>query len=224
MMQHPVRLVIVDDHEVVRKGLRTLFAQESTLQIVGEAGTVADALTLVAQVHPQLVLLDIRLPDASGLVACQKLLAIDPALRILVLSSYDDDETILGMVKSGAHGYVMKDIRSQDLINAIHAVAEGNGYLDSRICQQALHWIRSRRHEETTFGGLAMLSPQERLILPLLVEGKTNKEIAQQMQLSDKTVKNYLANIFAKLQIRRRTEAVTWYVKTTRTSDAPTGV
>jgi DNA-binding NarL/FixJ family response regulator len=119
-------------------------------------------------------------------------------------------------VQSGAHGYVLKDIRTDELIRAIRTVAEGRGYLDPRITQQALHWIRTRPPSTAQPQGMTQLSPQERLIMPLLAEGKTNKEIATQLRLSDKTIKNYLANIFDKLHVRRRTEAVAWYVKETR--------
>jgi len=215
MKPSPIRLVIIDDHELVRKGLRSFLDLEEDLKIVGEADTVADGVALVERLHPQLVLLDVRLPDATGIEACRRLLAISPTLRILVLTSYADDATVVAAVQSGAHGYVLKDVRTDDLIRAIHTVADGRGYLDPRIAQQALHWIRTRPRAGVPPQGLAQLSPQERLIMPLLADGKTNKEIAAQLRLSDKTVKNYLANIFDKLRIRRRTEAVAWFLKET---------
>ena len=219
MNQPPTRIIIVDDHELVRKGLRSFLDHEQDLVIVGEAGTVAEAVALVERLHPQLVLLDMKLPDASGMEACRRLLAVAPQLRILVLTSYAEAATIVAAVQSGAHGYILKDVRTDDLIRAIRTVAEGRGYLDPRIAQQALHWIRtSPRAGGAHPQSMAQLSPQERLIMPLLAEGKTNKEIATQLRLSDKTVKNYLANIFDKLHVKRRTEAVAWFVK-----DNPSG-
>jgi two-component system, NarL family, response regulator DevR len=215
-MKHtPTQLILVDDHELVRKGLRSFLDLEEDLRVVGEAETVAEAVTLVQDLHPHMVLLDMRLPDGTGMDACRRLLAVAPALRILVLTSYAEDATVLAAVESGAHGYVLKDVRTHDLVRAIHTVAEGRGYLDPRIAQQALQWIRTRPRAGTIPKGLAQLSPQERLIMPLLADGKTNKEIALQLHLSDKTVKNYLANIFDKLHVRRRTEAVALFLRAT---------
>lgn len=216
MKQRPIHMVLIDDHELVRKGLRSFLDLEKDLVIVGEAGTVADAVALVERLHPQMVLLDMKLPDASGMEACRRLLAVAPQLRILVLTSYAEDATVVAAVQSGAHGYVLKDVRTDDLIRAIRTVAEGRGYLDPRITQQALHWIRTSPRAGAHPQGMAQLSPQERLIMPLLAEGKTNKEIAVQLRLSDKTVKNYLANIFDKLRVKRRTEAVAWFMKESR--------
>jgi two-component system response regulator DevR len=213
-MKHPlIRLVIVDDHELVRKGLRSFLDLEDELRVVGEADTAAGAVTLVQRLRPHIVLLDLRLPDMSGVEACGRLLAVSPNLRILVLTSYAEDATVVAAVQHGAHGYVLKDVRTQDLLHAIRTVAAGRGYLDPRVAQQALSWIRARPAGGLASKGLPQLSPQERLIMPLLAEGKTNKEIALELNLSDKTVKNYLANIFDKLQVRRRTEAVAWFLR-----------
>jgi two-component system, NarL family, response regulator DevR len=216
MNPQPIRLLIVDDHELVRKGLRSFLDLETDLRVVGEAETAAQAVELVERLRPHLVLLDIRLPDASGIDACRRLLAVSPEVRILVLTSYAEDSTVVAAVQNGAHGYALKDVKSDDLIRAIHVVAEGRGYLDPRIAQQALQWIRARPPSAPAPRGLAQLSPQERLIMPLLADGKTNKEIALQLRLSDKTVKNYLANIFDKLQVKRRTEAVAWFLRETQ--------
>jgi DNA-binding NarL/FixJ family response regulator len=217
MKQPPIRIVIVDDHELVRKGLRAFLDLEQDVQIVGEAESVAGAVSLVERLRPQLVLLDMKLPDASGTEACRRLLTVAPQLRILVLTSYAEDATVVAAVQSGAHGYILKDVRTDDLVHAIRTVAEGRGYLDPRLALQTLQWIRtSPRAGGAHPQGMAQLSPQERLIMPLLAEGKTNKEIATQLRLSDKTVKNYLANIFDKLQVKRRTEAVAWFIKEER--------
>ena len=208
-------IVLIDDHEMVRRGLRALLHLEPDLAIVGEASTVANGVAAVERLAPQMVLLDVKLPDASVTEACRRLLTVSQKLRILVLTSYAEDSTVMAAVQNGAHGYVLKDVRMDDLIRAIRTVAGGQGYLDPRVTQKALHWIRSSSHLGAASTGTSRLSPQERLILPLLAEGKTNKEIAVQLRLSDKTVKNYLANIFDKLHVKRRTEAVAWFMKET---------
>lgn len=219
-MKHTrITVLIVDDHEVVRQGLRTLLSLEKDLHIIGEASTVAEALTETARLHPQVVLLDMKLPDGTGPEACGQLLGIAPNTRVLMLTSFADETMVVGAVRSGAHGYLLKDVRAQDLVQAIRTIACGQGYLDPRIAQQTLLWIRHQGKSGQTAPpqGLAQLSPQERAILPLLAEGKTNKEIAASLRLSDKTIKNYLAHIFDKLQVSRRTEAVAWYIKLNRT-------
>ena len=213
MKQLQTSIILIDDHEMVRRGLRALLHLEPDMTIVGEAGTVADGVGLVEQLAPQMVLLDVKLPDATVTEAIRRLLVVAPKLRILVLTSYAEDTTVMAAVQNGAHGYVLKDVRMDDLIRAIRTVASGQGYLDPRVTQQALHWIRTSSHLGINSQGVSRLSPQERLILPLLAEGKTNKEIAVQLRLSDKTVKNYLANIFDKLHVKRRTEAVAWFMK-----------
>jgi len=213
-------LLIVDDHEVVRQGLRTLLDLEPDFHVIGEAASVADAVTQTARLRPCVVLLDVKLPDGSGIAACRRLLATTPATRVLMLTSFSEDAMVVEAVQGGAHGYALKDVRTRDLIQAIRTVASGLGYLDPRVAQQTLHWIRDRSHAASGHSPdrLTRLSPQERAILPLLAEGKTNKEIAASLRLSDKTIKNYLANIFDKLQVRRRTEAVSWYIRTTQAS------
>ncbi|MDF0664860.1 MAG: response regulator transcription factor [Nitrospira sp.] len=223
MKQSQTSIVLIDDHEMVRRGLRALLHLEPDLAIVGEAANVAAGVALVERLTPHMVLLDVKLPDASVTEACRRLLAVVPKLRILVLTSYAEDSTVMAAVQNGAHGYVLKDVRMDDLIRAIRTVAGGHGYLDPRVTQQALHWIRTSSHLGEASNGTSRLSPQERLILPLLAEGKTNKEIAVQLRLSDKTVKNYLANIFDKLHVKRRTEAVAWFMKEAHVPGATRG-
>ena len=220
MKQSSTSIVLIDDHEMVRRGLRALLHLEPDMTVVGEAATVANGVAAVERLAPQMVLLDVKLPDASVTEACRRLLAVAPKLRILILTSYAEDATVMAAVQNGAHGYVLKDVRMEDLIRAIRTVAGGHGHLDPRVTQQALRWIRTSSHLGATSHGTSRLSPQERLILPLLAEGKTNKEIAVQLRLSDKTVKNYLANIFDKLHVKRRTEAVAWFMKETRMPSA----
>lgn len=219
-MKHArITLLIVDDHEVVRQGLRTLLELEPDFHVIGEAASAAEAVTQTARLQPKVILLDVKLPDGSGIAACRQILEATPATRVLMLTSFSDDTMVLDAVQGGAHGYALKDVRTQDLIHAIRTVASGQGYLDPRVAQQTLHWIRHRTQpgSETSSDRLTRLSPQERAILPLLAEGKTNKEIAASLRLSDKTIKNYLANIFDKLQVRRRTEAVSWYIRSGHT-------
>ena len=214
-----ITLLVVDDHEVVRQGLRTLLDLEPDFRVVGEAASVADAVTQTARLRPSVVLLDVKLHGGSGIAACRQILATTPATRILMLTSFSDDAMVVEAIQGGAHGYALKDVHTQDLIQAIRTVAGGQGYLDPRVAQQTLHWIRDRSQAAAPHSSdrLTRLSPQERAILPLLAEGKTNKEIAIDLRLSDKTIKNYLANIFDKLQVRRRTEAVSWYIRKTQT-------
>ncbi len=211
--QPVTNIVLIDDHELVRCGLKSLLRVEPDLIVVGEADTVTEAVAMVERLTPHLVVLDVKLPDGSVTEACRRLLAVVPTLRILVLTGYAESTTVMAAIQNGARGYALKDIRMGELVRAIRTVAGGHGYLDPRIAKQALHWIRNGSHSELAAQGISRLSAQERLILPLLAEGKTNKEIASELCLSDKTVKNYLANIFDKLHVKRRTEAVAWFMK-----------
>ncbi|MGC4098026.1 MAG: response regulator transcription factor [Nitrospira sp.] len=204
-------IVLIDDHEIVRIGLRSLLQLEPDMIIIGEAGTVAEGVAAVRRLTPQMVLLDAELPDASITDACRRLLTVAPKLLIVVLTSYAENST--AAIQNGAHGYVLKDVRTDDLIRAIRTVVSGKEYLDPRATQQALGWIRTSSDLGMTPEGTTRLSEQERLIMPLLAQGKTNKEIAFQLRLSDKTVKNYLANIFDKLHVKRRTEAAARFLK-----------
>ncbi|MCP9448086.1 MAG: response regulator transcription factor [Nitrospira sp.] len=218
-MKRPlIRIVLIDDHEMVRQGLRAFLERENDLAIVGEAGTAAEAIPLVERLHPHVVLLDLHLPDATGVDICRRLRGSTPHTRILVLTGHVEDVTIIAALQSGAHGYILKDVRLEELLRAIRAVADGRGYLDPRVTQKTLNWVRSGTLAGPFSNGLAKLSKQERLIMPLLAEGKTNKEIAAHLCLSDKTVKNYIANIFFKIQVKRRAEAVAWFIKENRAS------
>lgn len=212
-MKQPTHILLLDNYDLVRKGLTSLLSKEPDLLVTGEAKTLEDAHTLVAQTHPHLALLEMDLPDASGMEACRRLLEAEPQLRILILTAHAEDAMVAAAIRSGAHGYILKDVKAQELLRAIRTVAGGRGYLDPRITQHALRWIRTLAAPKSQLHGIQRLSPQERLIMPLLATGKTNKEIASQLHLSDKTIKNYLANIFDKLGVNRRSEAVAKFMQ-----------
>jgi DNA-binding NarL/FixJ family response regulator len=208
----PIRLLLVDDHEVVRVGLRTVLHNHHSITVVGEAGTKAAAVRAVKRLRPDIVLMDVRLPDGSGVEACRDILTSHPTTRIIFLTSYADDESVLAAVLAGAQGYILKNIDSILLIRSIRTVSNGQSILNPALTQRALNWIKAWPEQNGPVRGQS-LSPQEERVLALVAEGLTNKEIAATMQLSDKTVKNYLANIFQKLHIARRAQAASFFVK-----------
>ena len=205
----PIRVMLVDDHEVVRVGLRTLFGQTKHIEVVGEAGTVAEAVLEAGRVAPHVVVMDLRLPDGTGLDACREILSADPTVRVLFLTSYSDEEAVMSTILAGAAGYVLKEIRQESLIHAIETVASGQSILDPKVTQTVLGQVATLAGQlrTTKAGSKDDLSPQEGRILELVVEGKTNKEIAATLGLSAKTVKNYLSNAFQKLHVSRRSHA-----------------
>jgi RNA polymerase sigma factor (sigma-70 family) len=201
--------MLVDDHEMVRAGLRALLSQAGTLNIVGEASTAAEAVDLAIELRPDVVLMDLRLPDGSGVDACREILSAAPEVRVLFLTSYADEEAVIATLLAGAAGYVLKDIGYLALIRAIHDAADGRSILDAKLSESVLSRVQSAIQDARPVPGKAVddLSPQERRILTLVVEGRTNKEIAAALGLSDKTVKNYLSNAFQKLHVTRRAHA-----------------
>lgn len=207
-----IRLLLVDDHEVVRVGLKTVLAQQGRITVVGESSTTEAAVSDAARLKPDVILLDVRLPDGSGVDACREILASNPQVRIIFLTSYADDDSVLAAVLAGAHGYVLKEIDSAALLRAIHSVAEGHSILDPTVTERALRWLREVG-AGAAVPGTEPLSAQEERVLALVAEGKTNKEIAVALSLSDKTVKNYLANVFQKLRITRRAQAAAFFAK-----------
>ena len=190
----PIRLLIVDDHEVVRAGLRALLAGTGGIAVVGDAGSVTEAVREAARLAPDVILMDLRLPDGSGIDACREILSDSPQARILFLTSYSDEQAVMSTVLAGAAGYVLKDIGHRALVDAIHATAAGRPILDPRITEPVVRQVRKAE----------ALSRQEQRVLALVVDGRTNKEIGAALGLSDKTVKNYLSNAFQKLGISRR--------------------
>ena len=208
----PITVLFVDDHELVIAGIRSVLRLVPEIRMVGQAQTAAGAVREAQRLRPDVVLLDIRLPDGSGIDACRDILSTCPQTKVVFLSSYADDETVRAAVLSGAQGYVLKDIRTESLVNTIRSVAAGHTLLDPIITKTTLVWLQSLSAQRATSSS-SRLSPQEERILPQLAGGKTNKEIAATMKLSEKTVKNYLANIFDKLGMTRRSQAAAFYVQ-----------
>lgn len=208
----PMRLVVVDDHEVVRQGLVALLERRKEFSVVGEAGTVEQALAVTERMKPDLVVMDVRLPDGSGIEACREIRSELPETRVVMLTSYPDEEAVLSAIIAGASGYLLKQIRGRDLVAALEAIGRGESLLDPAVTERVLDRVRRAaaggEHDE-----LADLTPQERKILLLVAEGKTNKEIAAEIFLSDKTVKNYVSSILSKLNLQRRAQAAAFVAK-----------
>ncbi|HEU4572382.1 MAG TPA: response regulator transcription factor [Candidatus Limnocylindrales bacterium] len=208
----PLRLLVVDDHEVVRQGLVSLLDRREGFQVVAEAGTVAEAVEQAHRFEPDIVIMDVRLPDGSGIEACRDIRAERPSTRVIMLTSYPDEEAVLSAIVAGASGYLLKQIRARDLVAAIETVGRGESLLDPAVTERVLERVRriasGGQNEE-----LAQLTPQEQKILMLVAEGKTNKEIASEVFLSDKTVKNYVSSILAKLNLERRAQVAAFVAK-----------
>ena len=202
----PLRLLVVDDHEVVRQGLVSLLDRREHFQVVAEAGTAAEAVEMARKFEPDLVVMDVRLPDGSGIEACREIRAEFPATRVVILTSYPDEEAVLSAIIAGASGYLLKQIRSRDLVSALESVGRGESLLDPAVTEKVLDRVR-RIATGTYTDEMAQLTQQEQKILLLVAEGKTNKEIASEVFLSDKTVKNYVSSILAKLNLERRAQA-----------------
>jgi DNA-binding NarL/FixJ family response regulator len=207
-----LRLLVVDDHEVVRQGLVALLARRDRFQVVAEAGTVEEALDATRRYQPDLVVMDVRLPDGSGIEACREIRAEYPTTRVVMLTSYPDEEAVLSAIIAGASGYLLKQIRARDLVAALEAVGRGESLLDPAVTEKVLERVR-RIASGTYQDELAQLTAQEQKILMLVAEGKTNKEIAAEVFLSDKTVKNYVSSILSKLNLERRAQAAAFVAR-----------
>jgi two-component system response regulator DevR len=210
-----LRLLIVDDHEIVRQGLVALLDRREGFAVVAEAIEQAE------RHHPDIVVMDVRLPDGSGIEACREIRAEMPATKVVMLTSYPDEEAVLSAIVAGASGYLLKQIRARDLVAALEAVGRGESLLDPAVTEKVLERIR-RIASGTYTDELAALTPQEQKILLLVAEGKTNKEIAAEVFLSDKTVKNYVSSILAKLNLERRAQAAA-FVANRRPGGMPQG-
>jgi two-component system response regulator DevR len=210
-----IRLMLVDDHEVVRLGLRTLFGQAGNIDVLAEASTVAEAVLEASRVDVDVILMDMRLSDGTGLDACREIRSANPAARILFLTSYPDEEAAMATVIAGASGYLLKEIGQQALLDAIRRVANGESILEPTLAEGARRQVSALAGAGRLKRGDSSdeLSAQESRVLGLVVEGKTNKEIALELALSDKTVKNYLSNAFQKLRVSRRAQAAAVYLR-----------
>ena len=214
MSNEDLRVMIVDDHEVVREGLRSLLDRRDGMTVVAEAGTVAQAVERALREKPAVVIMDVRLPDGSGVEACRDIRAALPETRMIMLTSYADDEAIIASIMAGASAYLLKQTRGQQLVDAILAVARGESLLDPQVTRRVLEQVRGTSNAAKK--DEPKLTDNEQKILLLIAEGKTNREIAADVFLSDKTVKNYVSSILSKLNLKRRSEAAAYIARKTR--------
>jgi two-component system, NarL family, response regulator DevR len=203
-MGDKIRVYLLDDHDVVREGLRFLLERTDDIEVVGDSGSAVDAAARIPAVRPDVAVLDARLPDGSGIEVCRTVRAVDPSIKALILTSYDDDEALFAAIMAGAAGYVLKEIKSADLVSAIRHVAAGGSLIDPTLTAKVLERVRNG---PATAPELADLTEQELKLLAYIAEGLTNRQIGEQMFLAEKTVKNYVSSILAKLGLERRTQA-----------------
>ena len=212
-----IRVLLVDDSEMVRTGLRTLLGTEASIEVVGEAANVSTGVDAAARLKPDVILLDIRLPDGTGIEACRQIRKLSPESRVLIVTSVIDDTIVDDAIRAGAHGYLLKEIDGRGLVNAVRDVAAGKSILDPAITARVIHLVKGSGAGRKT---LDILSPQERRILALIVDGLTNKEVGAKLELSEKTVKNYLSTIFDKLHVTRRAEAAVIYAQENKRTES----
>jgi two-component system response regulator DevR len=205
-----IRVFLLDDHELVREGVRSLLESDGDIEVVGEASTAAEALTRIPLAKPDVAILDVRLEDGSGIELCRDVRSIMPQLVCLMLTSFADDEALYASVMAGASGYVLKQIRARDLIEDVKKVASGSSLMDPRVVAQVVERIANPPLSDPA---MSSLSPQERRILDFIAEGRTNRQIAEAMFLSEKTIKNYVTHLLAKLKLNSRTEAAIYATK-----------
>ncbi|GAA1442480.1 response regulator transcription factor [Nocardiopsis tropica] len=205
-----IRVFLVDDHEIVRRGVGSLLDEEDGIEVVGEAGTAAQALARVPALAPDVVVLDVRLPDGDGVTVCREIRSLLPDTRMLMLTSYSDDEALYGAVMAGASGYILKQIHGTDLVGAVRTVADGRSLLDP---ESTARMLKRLREDAVRKDPLSELTEQERRVLELIGEGLTNREIGARMYLAEKTVKNYVSRVLAKLGMARRTQAAAYAVR-----------
>ncbi|MEU1571069.1 response regulator transcription factor [Streptomyces collinus] len=204
---NPIRVFLLDDHEVVRRGVHDLLNDEPDITVVGEAGTVEQALVRVPALRPQVAVLDVRLPDGDGVSVCRELRSRMPELACLMLTSFDDEEALLDSIMAGASGYVLKQIQGSDLVSAVRTVAAGQSLLDPSATTRLMARLRQDQQPEEKPDALPGLTDREREILALIGEGLTNRQIGQRLYLAEKTVKNHISRLLAKLGVERRVQA-----------------
>ena len=209
-VKHPIRVYLLDDHEVVRRGLCDLLQRDGDIEVVGESGSAVEATARIPALHPDVAVLDGRLPDGSGIEVCREVRSVDPSIAVLILTSYDDDDALFAAIMAGAAGYVLKQVRGSDLVNDVRRVAAGQSLLDPAVTQQVLDRLRRGPVEDSA---LAPLTTREKRILELIGEGMTNRQIAEAVFLAEKTVKNYVSSLLAKLGMERRTQAAVFAAK-----------
>jgi two-component system, NarL family, response regulator DevR len=202
-----IRVFLLDDHEIVRTGLRALLESTDDLEVVGEAGTATEAMSRIPALRPDVAILDVRLPDGSGVEVCRDIRATLPETACIMLTSYADDEALFASIMAGSSGYVLKQVGGNSLVDDVRRVASGQTLLDPALTDRVLRRLRDGPEEEPM---LASLTKQERRILDLIAEGKTNRQIAEDMFLAEKTVKNYVSNLLTKLNMERRTQAASY--------------
>jgi DNA-binding NarL/FixJ family response regulator len=210
----PLRVLLVDDHEVVRSGIAALLKATDDIVVAGEAGSVREAIEEAERTRPDVVVMDVRLADGSGIEATREIRARRPNTQVLMLTSFADDEALFSSIMAGASGYVLKQVRSGELVKAIRAVGQGKSLLDPDVTRSVLDRLRKGKHllkDEK----LARLSPQEERILSLVADGKTNREVGEELHLAEKTVKNYVSSILSKLEVARRAEAAAYLARHT---------
>ena len=215
----PVKVYLLDDHDVVREGLRFLLERHG-VEVVGESASAAEATARIPALRPDVAVLDARLPDGSGIEVCRSVRSVDPTIKALILTSYDDDEALFAAIMAGASGYVLKEIKSSDLVTAIHHVAAGNSLIDPALTARVLERVRNG---PATAPELAELTEQEMKLLGHIAEGLTNRQIGERMFLAEKTVKNYVSSILAKLGVERRTQAAVLASKLLAAPEGPRG-
>jgi two-component system, NarL family, response regulator DevR len=199
-----IRVFLLDDHEVVRRGIRELLESFDDMEVVGEAGTAEEALARIPPTRPDVAIVDLRLPDGDGVEVCREVRARDAKIQCLILTSFADDEALFESIMAGAAGYLLKQVRGTDLVDAVRRVASGQSMLDPAVTARVLEYMRHGNEEQER---LERLTEQERKVLELIAEGLTNRQIGERMFLAEKTVKNYVSNLLAKLGMERRTEA-----------------
>ena len=212
----PLRVMLVDDHEVVRAGIKAMLQSTDDIIVTAEAGSVREAVDEADRTRPDLVVMDVRLADGSGIEATREILAKHPKTRVIMLTSFADDEALFSSIMAGASGYVLKQVAGGELVRAIRAVGEGESLLDPAVTKSVLDRLRKGKHLMSD-EKLARLSPQEERILALVADGKTNKEIGEELHLAEKTVKNYVSSILSKLEVARRAEAAAYLARHTTT-------
>ena len=215
MPETPIRVMLVDDHEVVREGLKALLNRRDTMTVVGEAGTVAQAIEVAARERPDVVVMDLRLPDGTGIEACREIRSMLPETKVIMLTSYADEDAVMASILGGAAAYLLKQTRGSQLAEAILGVARGESLLDPQVTMRVLEEVRKSAAGKTAATPESQLNENEQKILLLIAEGKTNREIAADIYLSDKTVKNYVSNILSKLNMKRRSEAAAYIARRT---------